>query len=389
MTEAIRVGIHDMSMATTHYSMDLSVLAAHNGTDVQKYYRGIGQQVMSVAARDEDIVTLGASAAAPIIAKHGKAGIRTVLLATETGIDQSKAAGIYIHSLLDLPTTARVLELKQACYSGTAALQFAASLVARDPSQRVLVIASDVAKYDLDSSGEATQGAGAVAMLVAANPALLEIEPSAGVYTEDIMDFWRPNYRTTAVLDGKYSMRAYLRAVEGAWADYREQGGSAFDEIDTVCYHQPFTKMAVKAQRHLAKLNHHPHEDAAEVLEPTFGYNRLVGNTYTASLYLGLLSLLDSRDDLAGRRIGICSYGSGAVAEFFTMLVQPGYQEHRRQAETQAAIDSREPLDYETYRDLHEWQVPSDGGEHTFEERSHSGFRLAGVAGHKRLYQLQ
>ena len=87
-------------------------------------------------------------------------------------------------------------------------------MVARQPEKKVLVIASDVARYDLDTPGEATQGCGAVAMLISANPRLLEIDPEVGNHTEDVMDFWRPNYRATALVDGKYSTKIYLRALK-------------------------------------------------------------------------------------------------------------------------------------------------------------------------------
>ena len=99
--------------------------------------------------------------------------------------------------MLGLQATWRNVDLKQAGYSATPARQMACSYVARKPDRKVLVIASDVARYDLDSSGEATQGAGAVAMLVTAKPTVLEIGAVSGVFTEDIMDFWRPNDRRT------------------------------------------------------------------------------------------------------------------------------------------------------------------------------------------------
>src|SRR5690606_7304049 len=133
----------------------------------------------------------------------------------------SKAAGVYVHKLIGLSSNCRVVELKQACYSATAGLQMAAGIVARDPKQKVLVIASDVARYAQDSAGEPTQGAGAVAILVTANPKILEFETATGLYTEDIMDFWRPNYSSTAFVDGKFSIKAYMTAVEEAWKDYR------------------------------------------------------------------------------------------------------------------------------------------------------------------------
>ncbi len=121
----------------------------------------------------------------------------------------------------------RVVELKQACYSATAAIQMACALVARDPSKKVLVVASDVARYDLNSSGEATQGCGAAALLISANPRLVEIHPESGNYTEDVMDFWRPNYRSTALVDGKYSTKIYLKALKLAWQHYQEQTGAS------------------------------------------------------------------------------------------------------------------------------------------------------------------
>ncbi|MGW1771847.1 hypothetical protein ACWCP2_09205, partial [Streptomyces sp. NPDC002104] len=165
----LAVGIHDLSFATGRLVLTHETLAAHNGTELGKYHVGIGQRSMSVPAVDEDIVTMGAAAAAPILARHGADRIRTVVFATESSVDQAKAAGIHVHSLLSMPSATRVVELKQACYGGTAALQFAIGLVHRDPSQQVLVIASDVSKYELDQPGEATQGAAAVAMLIGAD----------------------------------------------------------------------------------------------------------------------------------------------------------------------------------------------------------------------------
>ncbi|MFF0541410.1 hydroxymethylglutaryl-CoA synthase [Nocardia thailandica] len=385
------VGIHDLSFATTHYFLDHAVLAERLGVDRDKFYLGIGQEKMSVAAADEDIVTLAAAAAKPILERHGTEGIRTVLLATETGVDQSKAAALYLHSLIGLPNTARVVELKQACYGGTAGLAFAAGLIARDPSERVLVIAADIAKYELDTPGEPTQGAAAVAMLISANPAIVTLDPQQGLYSADIMDFWRPNYRSEAIVDGKTSVNAYQKAAQEAWTDYRRRGGRELTEFAAFCYHQPFTKMAYKAHKHLLESQGFT-ADAADIdaaIKLTTLYNRTVGNSYTASLYLGLAALLDHADDLTGKPLAFLSYGSGAVAEFFSGTVEPGYREHIRTAANQAAIDSREPIDYAHYRALHEAASPSDGAYHATAEETRRPYRLAAISGHKRIYEAR
>jgi hydroxymethylglutaryl-CoA synthase len=389
----MQLGIDDLAFATADRYLDLANLAPVHGVEVAKYTVGLGQDRMSVCAPDEDVVTLAAAAALPLVEdldEDGIASIRTVLLATESGIDQSKSAGVYVHRLLGLSPAARVVELKQACYAGTSALQMALALVARNPEQKVLVICSDVARYDVGSSGEPTQGCGAVAMLVTADPRLVAVEPLSGLHTSDVMDFWRPNYRTTAVVDGRLSIRAYTDSLSGAWQDLQAQGGPAFGDIDAFVYHQPFTKMATKAHAHLTRIAGAPRD--AEVMDAqiadTLRYNREIGNSYTASMYIGLASLLDhATEDLSGSRIGFFSYGSGAVGEMFTGVVQPGYREHLRAAAHRRLLDERVEVTHAQYLEIVAPVNPVDGGDHTIAPTTRNPFRLIAITGHQRVYE--
>lgn len=389
----MQLGIDDLAFATADQYLDLADLAPVHGVEATKYTVGLGLEQMSVAAPDEDTVTLAAAAARPVIealTAEERASVRTLLLATESGIDQSKSAGIYVHRLLDLPSTCRVMEVKQACYAGTGALQVALALVARNPEQRVLVICSDVARYDIGSAGEPTQGAGAVALLVSADPRLVAIEPVSGLHTTDVMDFWRPNYRTTAVVDGRLSIKAYNDSLSGAWADHQAQGGPGYEDIDVFCYHQPFTKMAVKAHQHLLRVLGLPRDP--EVLDAQVGasllYNRRIGNSYTASMYIGLASILENTpDDLTGRRIGFFSYGSGGVGELFTGIVQSGYRDRLRTEAHRAVLDGRRRVDHAEYLRIVVPVNPVDGGEHPIDVYTRSPFRLAAISGHQRIYE--
>ena len=391
------VGIDDISFYTANFSLDLQELAAHNGSDAAKYTVGIGQERMSVPGADEDVVTMAANASVPLLAGMKKRGedpslIRTILFATETGIDQSKAAGVYLHSLLRLSPRCRVVELKQACYSATAALQLACAWVARKPKEKVLVIASDIARYDRQSPGEATQGCGAVAMIVSANPRVIVLDPETGVHTEDVMDFWRPNYRSTALVDGKYSTKVYLRCVRSAWQDFQQQSDLKFGDFDYFCYHLPFSRMAQKAHNHLA--NGNAHELTVKTLEDQISssliYNRITGNSYTAAMYIGFISLLDNTaSNLAGKRVGFFSYGSGSVGEFFTGTLVDGYQNMLHQQQHQSMLEARQALSYAEYQKMYAFEVPTDGGEHKFEHQTTGQFRLVGIRDHKRLYQVQ
>ncbi|MEK6342809.1 MAG: hydroxymethylglutaryl-CoA synthase [Curtobacterium sp.] len=378
------IGIHDIAIATGHHVLELDDLAERLGVDPAKYHVGIGQDAFSVPAPDEDIVTMGAAAAKEIIDRHGVEGIRTVLFATESGVDQSKAAGVFVHGLLGLPQSVRVVELKQACYGGTAAVQLALGIVARAPHERVLVIAADVARYDVDTAAEPTQGAGAAAVLVTADPDLIEIEPAGGVFTADVDDFWRPNDRSTALVDGRLSVTAYVDAFVGAWDDLVAQGGPGYEDIVRWVHHQPFTKMAIKAHRKLAQHVGQPFDDAE--LAIGFTYNKQTGNTYTASIWIALAALLDLDDDLDGQRIAMFSYGSGSVGELLTGIVRPGYRTHRREGRVRSLLEARVPLTVDAYRELH--AAGAATSEDTERPRvTTAPYRFAGVRGGARRYE--
>ncbi|MEM6760145.1 MAG: hydroxymethylglutaryl-CoA synthase [Pseudomonadota bacterium] len=382
----IPVGIDKISFYVPQHYVALDTLAEAQGIDPEKFSRGIGQNKIAIPSHDEDIVTLAAEAASHIVSEADMDAIDTVLFATETGIDQSKAAGVYVHELLKLPNRCRVVELKHACYSGTAALQLALGHVTRKPNRKVLVIASDISRYDLNSPAEATQGCGAVAFLVSAEPKLLEVEAASGCHSEDIMDFWRPNYRKTPLVDGKFSTIKYLSALAGAWDDYQLNEGRAFNELAQFCYHLPFTQMGTKAHRRLCSINKAQNDPGAT--EPGMIYNREVGNCYAASLYLSLTSTLENApDDLTGRSIGLFSYGSGAVAEYFAAKVLPRYRERLMPALHSGLLEDRVSLGYDDYRAM--WHVPDpqDGLAHIMPNAARGRYRLAMIDEHKRHYE--
>lgn len=382
----MKIGIHDLEVATSHYVLDLETLAERHGIDPKKFSIGLGQDTFSMPAPDEDIVTMAAEAAQGLLDRHDISKIRQVLFATESSVDQSKAAGVYLHELLGLPANVRSVELKQACYSGTAALQMAVNAIARTPEEQILVIASDVARYALDTGGEPTQGAGAVAMLISADPNLVEIEPESGFHTSDVNDFWRPNDSTTPYVDGQLSLDAYLGSTTAAWDDLAARRELHIDAIDRFLHHQPFTKMARKQLAALAE--HTGQELPDDLIEESMSYNRALGNTYTASLYFALTAQLHNNAGLAGKRLGFFSYGSGAVAEFFTGVVQEGYRDHLYPQNVAKQLDNRVELTYDQYRALHE-SYASTSDTFTTPQTTNAPFRLSGVTEHQRRYEAQ
>ena len=384
-------GIDKAAFYTSHYFVDLKTLAAARGVDPEKFYVGLGQEQMAVNPPDEDVVTLAANAGFTALQDEDLNQIDMLMFATESGVDQSKAAGIFVHHLLNLPKHCRVVELKQACYSGTAGLQLAMSYVQQNPGKKVLLIASDIAKYGLNTTGESSQGGGAVAMLLSENPRLLAIENGSGFATEDAMDFWRPNYRSEALVEGKYSCDLYLRLLKETWQQYHEKTGRSFDDHQQFLFHCPLPRLVEKAYQKLAMTNGKHRPNAEELKQRTgtsLKYSRTVGNCYTASLYICLLSLLDNAlEDLTGQRIGFYSYGSGCTAEYFSGVVQEGYQKVLCKFQHQTLLRARVELNQEKYEQFYSFNFPTDGSKFIVPKHQTGRFRLGNLNQHKRNYE--
>lgn len=314
-----------------------------------------------------------------------------VILATESSVDQSKAAAIYVHHLMGIQPFARSFEVKEACYSATAALDYAKLHVAAKPESRVLVIASDIAKYGIDSAGESTQGAGSIAMLITANPRILELHQDNVAQTRDIMDFWRPNYSTTPFVNGVYSTKQYLDSLETTWQAYQDKTGAQLTDFAAFCFHLPFPKLALKGLNKMMdeSLPVEHKEHLLENFQASITYSKQIGNIYTGSLYLGLLSLLENSKTLqAGDRIGLFSYGSGAVSEIFSGQLVAGY-EQMLMTNRQTILDQRHRLSVAEYEELfYEEAKLDEQGNASFNTYLTSKFALTEIKDNQRLYQI-
>ena len=384
------IGIDKIGFATSPYVLRLKDLAAARDTDPEKLSKGLLLKEQSVAPITEDIVTLAATAADDILTDEDKEAIDMVILATESGIDQSKAAAVFVHGLLDIQPFARSFEMKEACYAATAALDYAKLHVEKFPQSKILVIASDIAKYGIGTPGEPTQGAGAVAMLISQNPRILSFNDDNVAQTRDVMDFWRPNYATTPFVNGIYSTQQYLDSLKTTWAEYQKRTGLALTDFAAVCFHLPYPKLALKGLKKI--LDKSVPEEKKDQLQYNFDqsilYSQRVGNIYTGSLFLGLLSLLENDPQLkAGDRIALFSYGSGAVSEIFSANLVPGFEQlldHKRMEK----LDQRTVLSVADYERLFYEEVDLDpSGNQVFEPATHQTFALTEIKEHQRTYQ--
>ena len=140
----------------------------------------------------------------PAFAKDG-----TVTAANASGINDGAAAMTLMNeselknrNMDIISNQCEVPEFKQACLSGIYALKNAVRFIKSDaPSLKAIVVCSDIALYQIGTSGEPTQGAGAIAALIEKNPkiAVAGLNPHAGEhgYADDNDDKDDNNTRPT------------------------------------------------------------------------------------------------------------------------------------------------------------------------------------------------
>ena len=366
------VGLDAIALAAPQGFLQAEDLAAARGVLPAKYTEGLGVRKIAVAQPWEDPVALAANAALRLFATSGADPKRVGLcvVGTETAVDHSKPVAVYLHSLLGLPQQARVYETKHACFGGTAgvltALDWIASGSARGRS--ALVICTDIARYDLRSAGEPTQGAAAVALLITERPRLFAFEQGVtGSYAKDVNDFWRPLWRKDALVDGQLSVQCYLDAVTGAYTAWKEASAAAdlHGPLARRCYHVPYGKMAKKAHRCARGLDGLTEAEADATFEAevasSLAFPQEVGNSYTGSLWLSLASLLHREaGPLEGQRVGLFSYGSGCAAEFFAGRVVAGAAEQVAKLSLAAPLEGRRAYTVGEYESIRSQDTEAD-----------------------------
>jgi hydroxymethylglutaryl-CoA synthase len=119
---------------------------------------------------------------------------------------------------------------------------------------------------------------------------------------------------------------------------------------------------------------------------PSLRLSEELGNCYTASLYLALASLLDARaPELAGRRIGLFSYGSGCTSEFFSGTVGPDAAAAIAATGIDAILADRERIDVAEFERIMRQPLtaPDDIAPRP------GTYRLRAIRDHRRIYDYK
>ena len=82
-----------------------------------------------------------------------------------------------------------------------------------------------------------------------------------------------------------------------------------------------------------------------------------IGNMYTASIFMSLISLLsianEKSQEIAGNKIGFLSYGSGSKSKIFEGIINENWKAKIAKIDVFNKIANRKVIDFTTYEKLH------------------------------------
>jgi len=330
-----------------------------------KYTIGLGQNTLAFCDDREDITSIFLNVFRNLLRSYDISpdSIGRLEVGTETLVDKSKSVKTALMSLLGSNSDVEGATSVNACYGGSAALFNSVAWVESSAwdGRFAVVVCGDIAVYEAGPA-RPTGGCGAVAILVGPDAPLV-LNPLRATHAMDVYDFYKPRDSEYPLVDGRLSQEAYLKSLDECFSSLKRKNAArhpdkaplSLDDFDFFAFHAPYNKLVQKAfwRLHLHKLQASPEAFPEELAQkwqsvdlsstyhskevdtdfkpiatqawekkvlPCCMLPKEIGNTYTASVFLGLLSLINvSRSDLCGKKIFMYSYGSGSLATIYTL----------------------------------------------------------------------
>ena len=271
-------GISGLSLYVPRHRVRLGAWAEWVGAPAGKIEAVVGRS-FRVCGPGQGVYTMAANAVLDLILRFDVDARDVGFLGFGTESSTDNAAGaVVIRGMVDdalrqlgrapIDRRCEVPEFKHACLGGVYGLKAAARYLACDGrGRRAIVVSADIAEYERGSTGEQTQGAGAVATLLDGEPALCELDlarsGSASAYRG--VDFRKPFARHLAkdyaartkrqhdfpIFNGRYSTVCYLEATMRALDAMFERIDGArtafYEELAAIVCHRPYQHMPIQA----------------------------------------------------------------------------------------------------------------------------------------------
>ena len=441
------VGIDAIDYYIPNLFVDMQDLSLARDIPYEKLSQGLGLKKMSIPDSNEDTASLAANALLELITKNkiNPSDIGRIYLGTETGLDSSKPISSYVIEIVEDLLSEKfgsrsfkncdIVDLTFACIGGVDALENCIDWVKGGSKRKAIVIATDIAKYHLGSTGEYTQGAGALSLLITENPKMISISNIWGVASKGIGDFFKPRrifnkkdifkeaaslmgtnpsdeevleilannaskfwnssnkkievYKEEPVYEGQFSNESYQERIYEALDHFKNQKNINFlTEWAFLIFHLPYAYHGRKMilEKWIQWLEENGESDNLynevgeednnrkewlKLISKSKMFNEFIqkkimpgelasaeiGNMYTGSIFMALISLLSSAlekgEDIKNAKIGFLSYGSGSKAKIFEGTLESQWEETIKELDLFSKLNNRIKIDIDSYERLH------------------------------------
>ena len=416
----MKTGIDAITFDVAKIHLPIKTLAIARNIEPEKLEKGLGLIKMTLPDTHQDTVVFGANALTKLIQDNNidLNEIARIYVGTESAIDNSKPISSFLVALMEqkfgenILSECDVVDFTFACIGGVDALQNCIDFVTLNPTKKAIVVTTDFAKYDLNSTGEYTQGAGAVAMLITSNPRIIAFENHWATSTKGVFDFFKP-YRTISkqqitgntsneawfenleseveihkdqpVFDGQYSNQCYMDRTRDAYFSFKKIKNTTktvYETWESIVMHLPYAfqgrrmlseiyaldasnkiisgeENATEYQNKLKEVSKSEtyRDFVSQKLQPAEIASSLIGNLYTGSIFMGLLSTLahfhDNKIEVFDKKFGFLAYGSGSKSKVFEGTIQSEWKSAIANVNLFETLEKSIEIDFETYEKLH------------------------------------
>ncbi len=416
----MKIGIDAIAFDVAKIHLPIKTIANERNIDPEKLEKGLGLLQMTLPDTHQDSVVFGANALTKLIEDHpiNLSEIARIYVGTESGIDNSKPIASFLIALmeqkfgLDALAECDVVDFTFACIGGVDALQNCIDFIRLNPAKKAIVVTTDIAKYDLNSTGEYTQGAGALAMLISFNPRIMTFENHWATNSKGVFDFFKPYrklsksditqtltnepwfenleatieiHKEQPVFDGQYSNQCYMDRTRNAYFSFKklkETSASLYPTWESIIMHLPYAfqgrrmlpeiyaldaqakteSLDLMAADYQSKIKEVAKSEVyqkfvAEKLQPAERASSLIGNLYTGSIFMGLVSTLahfyEAQTEISGKTFGFLAYGSGSKSKVFEGTVQSDWKSAIGKVKLFETLSESLEIDFNTYEKLH------------------------------------
>lgn len=341
------VGIVGYGAYLPYWRIKTGEMAKH--WQVEERTKNLGIKQKAVASKDEDCLTMAVEASlialkrAAISAKK----IGAVFVGSESHPYAVKPTGTILAQILGLEGEYFCADLEFACKAATTGLQIVAAMIEAGIIDYGLVVGTDKAQAKPGDALEYTAAAGAASFILGKKKEEFAAQLiNTYSFSTDTPDFWRRQGCQFPSHTGRFTGEpGYFYHLQTCLSNFLKKTAKKPKFFDYVVFHMPNAKFPLKVAK---KFGFSPAQLNPGFLVPE------IGNPYSASSPLGLVSVLDQAK--SGQNILLVSYGSGAGSDAFWWQTKSGLKKKQKKTKVlKEYLDQYQQTDYLSY--LRNYQI--------------------------------